>query len=65
MTEIVDLDTYRSASPDCEASTSGSDNEKFLVEEGLDLLAAYRAISDKLIRLHIMALVKSLGSKSR
>ena len=39
-------------------------NDSFLKDEGLDLLAAYRRISDPSVRLSIMQLVKTLAGKT-
>lgn len=61
MVEIVKLDAYREAS---DSSTISVENERFLVDEGLELLAAYRSITDTKIRTDLLAFVKSLGAKS-
>ena len=61
MVEIVKLDAYREAS---DSSTTSVENERFLVDEGLELLAAYRSITDTKIRTDLLAFVKSLGAKS-
>ena len=61
MVEIVKLDAYREAS---DSSTITVENERFLVDEGLELLAAYRSITDTKIRTDLLAFVKSLGAKS-
>ena len=40
MVDVVDLDAYRE--PPYGAETGNSEDEKFLIEEGLELLAAKR-----------------------
>ena len=44
-----------------EPAEDGLDHETFLVEEGLDLLAAYRSISDKALRLSLKAMVETMA----
>ena len=45
-----------------QASASG---DTFLKDEGLDLLAAYRRISDPSVRMSLMQLVKTLAGSVR
>ena len=65
MTDVVQLDAYRGGTCDegfvIERKSLADD--LFLIEEGLDLLAAYKEINDKTVRLNILALVRSLGRK--
>jgi hypothetical protein len=41
----------------------GTSDNQFLVDEGLDLLVAYRSISDRSIRLALKELVERVAKK--
>ena len=66
MGDIVDLGAHVApfASDEFESETEDLERERLLVEEGLVLLAAYRNIADKDVRLSIISFVKSLSRKS-
>ena len=61
MVEIVNLDAYR---PRQMLKIMGESNSKdlFMIEEGLDMLAAYRSIPNKEARLALLTLARSLGA---
>lgn len=61
MADVIMLADHLSVpSPSADAGTS---HEEFLINEGLDLLAAYRAIKDRNVRLSIKRLVEDLARR--
>lgn len=47
------------------AGQSDTEHEAFLLEEGLELLAAYRTIADRDVRLALMSLIQTMAKAQK
>lgn len=63
MAEIVAFPTESATLSDKDTVDRAAE-DFFLLDEGLELLADYRAIEDQQVRASLRALVKSLGRRS-
>ncbi len=64
MGDIIKFDVRKVESNDSR-SVNGAAHERFLIEEGLELLAIYRSIPDRNIRLAIKELAKTMAHASK
>ncbi len=64
MAEIVAFPTETAAAFSGEENVDRAVEDRFLLEEGLELLADYRAIEDKQVRASLRGLVKALVRSS-
>ena len=59
--KILSFADYLRASDEEKRESVDSDRDSFLLEEGLDLLANYRSIHDRAMRMKIKALVEMIA----
>ena len=59
---MADILTFPLDGPASEDESMMMETDTFLKDEGLDLLAAYRAIQDPTVRASVMQLVKTLAA---
>ena len=63
--KIVSLADYLGASIDTFINTPEPNDDLFLLDEGLELLASYRSITDRGMRLKIMSLVQLIAENQK
>ncbi len=61
MADIINFPNDESDGPE---KTSEAKIDRFLADEGLELLAAYRAIGDRAIRASVMDLIVTLAARN-